>query len=203
MGHVTPEYDHRVLEELARKTAGWTAIEVGSWVGSTALTLASHFDQVFCIDTFQGSPGTHLETYAEAANTDEVDGIFRVFCHNVRPHLMAKIFPCVGRSTEWAFSWPYSVDLVFIDADHEYEAVRQDVEAWKPHCHGILCGHDYSRQFPGVVKAVDEAFTPEQLHWKGNVWWVDMRGVTERVEKKEHRARRLGVIEAEEGTIWI
>jgi hypothetical protein len=50
-------------------------------------------------------------------------------------------------------------DLVFLDADHRYRAVRDDLKAWIPKVWsgGIVACHDYdSEQFPGVTKAVRE-----------------------------------------------
>lgn len=56
------------------------------------------------------------------------------------------------------------LDWVYIDADHSYEAVKRDIEAWykKVKVGGILAGHDYmpdgeyyGEQF-GVKSAVDE-----------------------------------------------
>ena len=54
-----------------------------------------------------------------------------------------------------AFS-PDSVDLAFIDGDHRYEPVRDDLVAWWPKLRagGIFCGDDYL--WPGVKKAVDD-----------------------------------------------
>lgn len=51
-------------------------------------------------------------------------------------------------------------DLVFIDADHSYDAVKKDILAWLPHVkyRRLLTGHDYFHGEPGVVKAVDEIF---------------------------------------------
>ena len=52
-----------------------------------------------------------------------------------------------------------TVDFIYIDGDHSYEAVKADLEAWLPKMRpgGFLSGHDYfaSRQ-PHVVRAVDE-----------------------------------------------
>ena len=49
-----------------------------------------------------------------------------------------------------------SLDFVFIDGNHIYEAVKADINAWFPKIKkgGVLAGHDY--QFPGVRRAVDE-----------------------------------------------
>ena len=54
-----------------------------------------------------------------------------------------------------------SLDLVFIDAAHDYEHIAEDIKAWLPKVRegGILCGHDYlPGEYDGVVKAVDETF---------------------------------------------
>jgi len=61
-------------------------------------------------------------------------------------------------------------DLVFIDADHFYEPLKEDIEHWLPLVRkgGMLSGHDYGhRRHPGCTKAVDECFG------KGNVTLYD------------------------------
>lgn len=56
---------------------------------------------------------------------------------------------------------PGHFDLVFIDADHEYPAVKQDIECWLPLVRpgGTLAGHDFAARHPGVMQAVRERFT--------------------------------------------
>lgn len=52
-----------------------------------------------------------------------------------------------------------SLDFIFIDADHSYDAVRKDLELWYPKIKtaGLICGDDYeNHNFPGIKKAVDE-----------------------------------------------
>ncbi len=69
-----------------------------------------------------------------------------------------------------------SFDFVFIDADHTYEAVTQDIAAWysKVRPGGLFCGHDYC--WEGVGLAVNEFskaqrisgyFTPPE----SDIWW--------------------------------
>jgi lipopolysaccharide biosynthesis glycosyltransferase len=51
------------------------------------------------------------------------------------------------------------LDMVYIDADHSYEGVKNDLELSykKVKIGGIISGHDYTlEKHPGVVKAVDE-----------------------------------------------
>lgn len=63
-----------------------------------------------------------------------------------------------------------SLKFCFIDANHTYEFVKQDIEAWRkkiiPGC--ILAGHDYG--WEGVKQAVDEAFP--NVNVIGSSWWT-------------------------------
>ena len=72
-----------------------------------------------------------------------------------------------------------SLDLVFIDGDHTYEPVQRDLAAWWPKLkadqQSIFCGHDYSKQFPGVIRAVDEwaAQSRQPVSLLPNtIWWT-------------------------------
>jgi predicted O-methyltransferase YrrM len=51
-----------------------------------------------------------------------------------------------------------SLDVVFIDLTHTYEAVKEDIALWLPKVKkgGILGGDDYHENWPGVIQAVDE-----------------------------------------------
>ena len=54
--------------------------------------------------------------------------------------------------------------LFFIDADHEYEAVKIDIQGALKLNAGIICGHDYDEKlYPGVFKAVNEFGGPTRL----------------------------------------
>jgi predicted O-methyltransferase YrrM len=101
--------------------------------------------------------------------------VLDTFCANVGPLLNTIVFPVVGRSLDWARRWPLgTVDLVFLDADHDYAAVAADIAAWRPVVRpgGILCGHDFG-DFAGVTRAVVEAFDG-RYHVEGTVWWVNV-----------------------------
>lgn len=51
-----------------------------------------------------------------------------------------------------------SVDLVYLDAGHYYEAVKMDLEAWWPRLKpgGVMAGHDFSNPAYGVEQAARE-----------------------------------------------
>lgn len=70
---------------------------------------------------------------------------------------------------------PDQLDLVFIDANHEYLNVKQDIHAWlsKVRIGGILAGHDYAPGIPmfsGVKQAVDEIFGNKIMLGKDRLW---------------------------------
>ena len=49
-------------------------------------------------------------------------------------------------------------DLIFIDALHDYEHVKQDIALWWPKVRigGMLTGHDFNHKWPGCERAVAE-----------------------------------------------
>jgi len=58
---------------------------------------------------------------------------------------------------------PHQYDLIFLDGDHRYENVSQELKKFFAlvHRNGILAGDDYT--WPSVKKAVDEFATKNQL----------------------------------------
>lgn len=65
----------------------------------------------------------------------------------------------------------HQVDLVFIDAAHDYPNMIEDITAWRPKCK-MIAGHDYDAKFPGVMRAVDELVPNRQLS-ADSVWWAN------------------------------
>jgi hypothetical protein len=68
-----------------------------------------------------------------------------------------------------------SVDFVFIDAQHTYKGVKEDINLWLPKIRsgGIICGHDYDftrPRFADVIRAVDECIEDVQTA-DDHVWW--------------------------------
>jgi hypothetical protein len=67
------------------------------------------------------------------------------------------------------------LDVVFIDALHDYESVKQDIELWWPLVRegGYLAGHDYNHKWPGVMRAVAEHFNlMDVCLGPDSMWWV-------------------------------
>ena len=65
-------------------------------------------------------------------------------------------------------------DSVFLDASHHYADIVADILEWRPLLRpgGILCGHDYSTAFPGIMDAVNELCPGFQVVPNTRIWWV-------------------------------
>jgi hypothetical protein len=159
-------------------------VEIGSWKGRSSSYMAveihnSKKDIRFdCIDTWDGSE-EHLDPnsyYFQPKFLDDKDWLYETFLENIKPvnHIINSI-----RTTSLQASQCYkdrSIDFVFIDAAHDYENVKADLNAWYPKVKkgGFIGGHDYPG-FDGVVHAVNEFFMTERnntaLNLKDNYWW--------------------------------
>lgn len=62
-------------------------------------------------------------------------------------------------------------DFVFIDANHSYQSVKEDLDAWLPKTRGIICGHDFGGTYKGVQKAVEEKFGRDKIISPGKRLW--------------------------------
>ncbi len=175
MGLVVPPDDLAALRRLATNCRSLDhALEVGSWAGQSTLALASLFERVWAVDTWEGSPWEGPG--ACAYDVYPPRKAFQTFCKNIGVHLLDTVIPCVGRSLSWASVWTTPLDLVFIDADHRYEAVKADIKAWLPHIRpgGILCGHDFGdSEHPGVTQAVTE-LVPRFKTAGRSLWWFQV-----------------------------
>ena len=139
-------------------------VEVGCWKGDTTKELLKTCKEVSVVDTFEGSPGDATSMMAQ------VRDMHQEFKDNVGEHENLTILK--GSSVDMAPKFD-KVDMVFIDAGHEYDEIKEDIEAWLPKCDKIISGHDYSDDWPGVMKAVNEKF--ENVNVKDSVWWVNLK----------------------------
>lgn len=132
-------------------------VEVGSWLGKSVSFLLDNkkaTQTVTCVDTWAGSVNEVATAHKLATQTD----IFEIFKQNLgnRDYTAIRL-PSVEAAEQFEDG---SLDAVFIDAEHTYEAVKADIAAWRPKIKkgGYLAGHDYSGAWPGVVRAVNESF---------------------------------------------
>lgn len=137
-------------------------VEVGCWEGrSTAhlaeLIKASGGGILYAVDTWAGSVDQpDLQQWARDRD------IYAAFLANMirLGFLGSPVVPIRLPSVVAASLFvDESLDLVSLDASHDYESVRDDILAWRPKVRrgGVLMGDDmHFPLHPGVARAVDE-----------------------------------------------
>lgn len=65
-----------------------------------------------------------------------------------------------------------SLDFIFIDANHSYKTVKQDILLWMPKVvySGLITGHDLGRE--GINQALDEIFGLKNISVLGEIWYI-------------------------------
>jgi predicted O-methyltransferase YrrM len=167
------EPELRWLAEQAEKHN--QIVEIGSWMGRTTRALADNArGTVYAVDTWKGSAET------EQFLKDKAPGeLFQIFARNLADHIQSlKVRPMPSASLTIAGFFAqagFRFDMIFIDAAHDYENVKNDILAWRPLLaeHGLFCGHDYDLGYPGVVQAVREliAPVPSQAAGGSSIWY--------------------------------
>ena len=135
-----------------------------------------HLQRYYLIDPWRPFRGEGTQPYIEAITQDQWDDMCReVYIElGVCPEVRIIRLDSVRASRLFLPNLRFrSIDMVFIDADHSYEAAKQDIEAWYPLIKkgGIISGHDYG-SYQGVIRAVNERFKKPQL-LPGWVWYVE------------------------------
>lgn len=157
-----------------------TIVEIGSWKGRSTHALISGSAKAFgengsitCVDTWEGSTDVRDTTFYVAKQED----VFSQFQRNIST-AKTTVAPSIMKMTSLEAAKQFedeSLDMVFIDAGHDYESIRDDIAAWLPKVKktGMICGHDYQLSWMGVIQAVDEVFGhPDGI--ERTIWWVDL-----------------------------
>lgn len=179
-GHFMPQVDINVLHHLAsgmwaRLNRPLQIVEVGSFTGASSLALAPYAERLICVDTWSGSKNDPEDRINDLYG-DHGDGVMSAFMENVRhvyPVIQAARMTSAVAAGRLA-AGKVKLDMVFLDGDHRYEAVKADIDAWLPLIRrgGILCGHDFGDLFPGVRRAVSETLGFGGCRIMGSIWWT-------------------------------
>ena len=150
---------------LENTPEGGTFVELGSWKGKSTSYIVTELInndrdvKFFTVDTFEGVLDGTDDTENAAYTSYNLTEIYDIFQENTK-HLKDHFTVIKSKSHEAASHFDdESVDVIFIDAGHSYEAVKADLEAWYPKMKpdSIMSGHDFNL-WPGVNKAVKEFF---------------------------------------------
>jgi hypothetical protein len=168
------ESELRRLCEDAKKIIGDSPVivELGSYMGESSLIFAEEFPngKIFCIDSWEG--GFDNKDSCSSADYNDVENQF-----DLRMGLVNNITKIKGLSTSVGFE----CDLVYIDACHKYECVKNDILHWYPFVTKIISGHDYYEDInfcerhphiKGVKIAVEEMLGLPNKKYNDGSWLI-------------------------------
>lgn len=186
-----PMYDHI----LSTVDDGDTIVEIGVGFGRSLAYLASKVIEskknvtLYGVDPFiddwKPPPYTLDEKrptwggeYAEWGRS--VGGPFNAFSRSMGEHAPLELetvnmLRCDSLVASRMFD-DGSLHAVMIDGDHSYTAVWNDISTWiyKIKYKGIICGDDYSFDFPDLMRAVHDYFGINGFEVTGTTWWVQL-----------------------------
>lgn len=165
---------HPIFAQLIKEVRPNLVVEVGTWKGESAITLANaarslnlQFELV-CVDTWLGAPEfwTNKEDplrYKSFKMRNGFPQVYFTFLNNIVCEGLTKTvtpFPATSFVAQrWFQENKLFADMIYIDASHEYEEVVADIRGWwrQLRSGGIMVGDDYTTVWPGVIRAVEEA----------------------------------------------
>lgn len=144
-------FDHRHDEFFRQFIAQDTnlIVELGSWVGFSTRWFAENTDcpHIVCIDTWAGS-AEHCDFSQE-----QLDDLYKAFVQSCWKH-RHRIIPMQMNTVQGMLKLKEhnvckEVEIVYIDASHQYEDVIVDIEmAWEIFPNAVLIGDDFTWKNP-------------------------------------------------------
>lgn len=159
-----------VLPKIIRKYKIRNVLEVGVALGGHAETLLRYcdIDNYYGIDPYKcfdpnDAFSSAIQKYSPNESPQQNFDYLYTWVKEVRLNPYAEKCHLIRKSSVEASALfqNNSLDCIFIDGDHRYEAVMEDLRAWFPKLkpRGVLCGDDYWQ--PQVAKAVEDYFSLE------------------------------------------
>jgi len=148
----------RFLGEITRNLkSNRPIVEIGTLFGRSTRVIAMNMkkkQKLLTVDIFCWNPcGLTNEQHKRIAKISLADTIEKLNVEII----------VVGKNKFYEEYKGPSPEMVFLDADHSYEATKADIDWALSVGADVICGHDYSENMPGVMKAVDESGGIEKL----------------------------------------
>lgn len=145
------------LIDLFKEKGFKTGVEIGTDHGGYAKDICERYPELelFTIDPWKAyTEGTDVKSQFE------VEEIYKIAKDTLEPYKNCTIVRETSMEAVKVFE-PNSIDFVFIDGDHRYKYVYEDIIEWTKivRSGGIVCGHDYKEDEGkeyGVIKAVNQ-----------------------------------------------
>ncbi len=147
--------------------------EIGTWRGKSSYVLGNALKnkkgRLYSVDPFNGdgdpkSRDAYREIMGGMKNT-----LFDDFRNTIKKYGLDKTVSAIPFSSEEARpKFPEnSIDMLFIDGNHEYDSVKKDYELWSPiiPSGGIIVLHDVKAKHVDGPRRVMEEFISNSKNW--------------------------------------
>ncbi len=129
----TSEAECRYLYEYAcRVPEGGHIVELGTYKGRSAIALAQSGRQTYSFDRFKPEAIRNGHPDHMAGSFDPTEVFDHAARYGLRGNLSVVEKDSAAAAEYWRTWLDEPVDLLFIDAGHEYEQVKADFQAWEP-----------------------------------------------------------------------
>jgi len=163
-------YDRTGLQDIIdRVPRGGKMVEIGSLIGFSTRLFSYHFDEVISIDPYK--PGYDSSDY----NSLDYRLSLARDLFTIRFMDDPKVVQYRESSEKGHLRFEdVELDFVYIDGDHTFEGVKQDIQHWKPKVRpgGYLAGDDHD--WEGVEKAVAHHFSSDHVQTVRDRWVVQI-----------------------------
>lgn len=153
IGHLSPNEAQLLYDLAAVVPKDGVIVEIGSYQGKSTVCLGLGAKEsgarVYAIDPhedLQVNESTHYGMENHAA-----------LLRNLLEWEVAQTVRVVAFRSVLAWTgWYEPINLLWIDGDHDYMSVRDDLFCWQEYAHNKIAVHDSSGHFPGVTQALEE-----------------------------------------------
>ncbi len=112
-----------------------------NWNGALLLAIDKwEVNQNYAACTRERHLQSHDEAMSHIKNASKPVEVIKMWSTDAAAHIKA-----LDAQSQIKRLWSGGLDFVYLDADHSYTAVQNDIEAWLPLVRpgGIICGHDF------------------------------------------------------------
>lgn len=169
-----PEENAEALQAILKEHKISQVIEIGSYLGRSTAFFLENVLEVRSVDPFVMWTEGRQNGDAMKHGGEDFYEKFKENIHKMRttgPRMLSALGVCRMTSQECFEKNPDLVaDMVYIDAAHDYESVKGDIDMWDTRAKKIICGDDFDENWPGVVQAVGEKYPHIEIF--NNIWVV-------------------------------
>jgi hypothetical protein len=165
----------RLIAEIEKKPFQ-SIVEIGVFQGCFSKLLRSFFPQahLHLVDPWKIYPAYRKDTAGPITLKQyEMTKAYKIVQETFGSDPLTSIHPMTSLKAAKLIS--DDLDLVYIDGNHDYSFVKQDIETWLPKVRpgGYLCGDDYVYgKFPGVIQAVEEHRNSNTIIFPSGFWVI-------------------------------